>query len=385
MPYGKKISPEGQKIDFNHVYSRLIRPAVAAAGLDPVRSDTIERSGYIHRRMIEAIYRADAAVVDISFLNANVFYELGIRHSLRRCVTVLVRAKGTSIPFNIQSLDVIEYDPKQPAEVIGVVSRYLRNGIKSDATDSLVHEILDLTVLTPPVVLRRRDRLSFRLKKPPNKKITIVAGDIRGTAGIDVWVNSENTNMQMARFFDGSISAIIRYLGSKRDATGNVVEDTIAEELAKVVRDRVVVPGTVVPTQPGELRRTHKVKWIFHAASVMGVPGKGYTPIVNIESCVSAAMAMADERTTRNDPIRSILFPLMGSGGSRVKPGDSVFRLIEAAVLFMEDNPDCAVREACFLAYTERDWKACMAAVDRLKDRQGRLASAALQSGIGPG
>jgi len=40
----------------------------------------------------------------------------------------------------------------------------------------------------------------------------MITGDIQNIKEIDVWVNSENTNMQMARHFERSISAIIRYL-----------------------------------------------------------------------------------------------------------------------------------------------------------------------------
>src|SRR4030095_12970976 len=53
---------------------------------------------------------ADIVVVDITTSNANVYYELGIRHALAKGVTVLIRRKGTTIPFNIQGLQVVEYD-----------------------------------------------------------------------------------------------------------------------------------------------------------------------------------------------------------------------------------------------------------------------------------
>lgn len=51
--------------------------------------------------MFEQIAMDDIAIVDITTLNPNVFYELGIRHALRKGVTVLMKKVGSSIPFNI--------------------------------------------------------------------------------------------------------------------------------------------------------------------------------------------------------------------------------------------------------------------------------------------
>ena len=60
--------------------------------------------------------------------------------------------------------------------------------------------------------------------------------------------------MQMPRFFEGSISATIRYYGAKRDFAGRVVDDTIADELKHAMGGVTdVVPGTVVVTGAGEL------------------------------------------------------------------------------------------------------------------------------------
>jgi exonuclease III len=95
----------------------------------------------------------------------------------------------------------------------------------------------------------------FRLRNATGKHIGILTGDLQFVQEkIDIWVNSENTNMQMARFYDRSGSAVIRYFGAKRDDRGRVVEDTIAIELAKVMGgDASVDPGTIIVTTAGEL------------------------------------------------------------------------------------------------------------------------------------
>jgi hypothetical protein len=132
------------------------------------------------------------------------------------------------------------------------------------------------------------------------KRIGIVRGNLRhvnlGAAfhrrKIDIWVSSENINMEMARPHDRSVSGLIRYLGAKKDDTGTVLEDTIANELrAKMQGRQLVNPGEVVSTGAGALESTHEVKRIYHAASVYGVVGEGFHAIAPVEQCITNALA----------------------------------------------------------------------------------------------
>jgi hypothetical protein len=52
---------------------------------------------------------ADLVVADISIHNANVFYELGIRHALRDRATVLIRARIDEVPFDLKRERYLSY------------------------------------------------------------------------------------------------------------------------------------------------------------------------------------------------------------------------------------------------------------------------------------
>src|SRR4051795_12032243 len=106
MPFGEKKDLDGQDIDFDDIYRFFFKKAIEDLGIECIRCDEIQEAGSIHEKMFEHIYQADVVVVDITTSNANVYYELGVRHSLARRVTVLIRRKGTVIPFNIQGLQV---------------------------------------------------------------------------------------------------------------------------------------------------------------------------------------------------------------------------------------------------------------------------------------
>jgi len=102
MPFGRKPDGTGVSIDFDAVYNQLFAPAIRDAGLEPIRADEEMTGGVVHKPMFERLILCDYAVADLTLANANVFYELGVRHAVRPYSTVLVFASGTRLPFDLQ-------------------------------------------------------------------------------------------------------------------------------------------------------------------------------------------------------------------------------------------------------------------------------------------
>jgi hypothetical protein len=109
MPFGKKPDAGGAMIDFDAVYKNLIAPAVQEAGLAPIRADEEMGGGIIHKPMFERLVLCEYAVADLTTANANVFYELGIRHAARPWSTVLLFAEGGRLPFDVAPLRAMPY------------------------------------------------------------------------------------------------------------------------------------------------------------------------------------------------------------------------------------------------------------------------------------
>lgn len=101
MPFGRKSDATGTSIDFDAVYEQLIAPAIQAAELEPIRADDEMTGGIVHKPMFERLILCEYAVADLTFANANVFYELGVRHAVRPYSTVLIFASGTRLPFDV--------------------------------------------------------------------------------------------------------------------------------------------------------------------------------------------------------------------------------------------------------------------------------------------
>jgi len=109
MPFGKKPDVSGVMIDFDAVYKELIAPAIEEAGLESIRADEEVTGGIIHKPMFERLILCEYAVADLTSANANVFYELGLRHAVRPWSTVLLFAEGGRLPFDVAPLRAIPY------------------------------------------------------------------------------------------------------------------------------------------------------------------------------------------------------------------------------------------------------------------------------------
>ena len=371
MPYGKKPDGNGNEIDFDEVYEAAIVKAVEAARLTPIRCDKIEEAGSIHRDMFEHIFQDPVAIVDITTLNANVFYELGARHALKDSVTVLIRRRDVEPPFNIQGLRVISYPGQDGGyqETIDTIKRFIENGLNQahkEHVDSPIREVLNhLRAQDKSNPIKDLQTFAYRLKTDPRRQIAVMTGDIRERSGIDVWVNSENTYMLMARFFDRSLSAVIRYLGARKNEFDEVIEDTIAKELAaaKGTEREVVPPGAVLVTSAGALAETHKVKKIFHVAAVQpNQVGDGWKAVDNVDRCVATCLRKAD--ALRDDDLRSIVFPMLGTGAGGLNVYEIAPLLLQQVVSYFILNPQCTVERVNFLAWNGRDLEACMHALD---------------------
>lgn len=143
---GKPAEP-AIKIDFTEVYNLLIKPALTKSGCMPFRADEEPAAGDIRTDMYFELVTADIIVADISILNANVYYELGLRHGVAPRGVLMIHGGWSSPPFDITPDRRFEYDGKLFANAkderddawnvrlvaeVEKLSKTLRNAIEAD-------------------------------------------------------------------------------------------------------------------------------------------------------------------------------------------------------------------------------------------------------------
>jgi tetratricopeptide (TPR) repeat protein len=147
------VRPFGTKsgIDFDRVEAELIAPALDRLGITGRTTGQIRRQGNIRTDMFQLLAVSDLVVADISIHNANVYYELGMRHGLRDRLTFLLHArvadddlvaKTDEVPFDLKTDRYLTYDPADPAAALDDLVLGLRETIDARVIDSPAFQLV---------------------------------------------------------------------------------------------------------------------------------------------------------------------------------------------------------------------------------------------------
>ena len=143
--FGVKKDSVGNAIDFEAVHSQLIAPAIERCGLGGGTTAEVVDAGNIRADMFALILEADVVICDITIHNANVFYELGVRHALRKKHTVLIKGNPSAdvTPFDLSTDRYLAYDVATPAATLDALVRSIQDGLNGQrATDSPIFLML---------------------------------------------------------------------------------------------------------------------------------------------------------------------------------------------------------------------------------------------------
>ena len=130
------------------IFENTIKPAIDDSGFNYECSRASLTMGNIINDIIDNLNRSEVVIADLTDRNPNVFYELGVRHSLRN-VTILITQRMDDIPFDLQPYAVIKYDwkTKQGKESfkqdIAKVLSEIERDPNSDNTKSPVRHYLE--------------------------------------------------------------------------------------------------------------------------------------------------------------------------------------------------------------------------------------------------
>lgn len=114
MGFGKKMDYEsGKEVNLDEMYLKVIKKVFSEnfPKFELVRADEIMTSSIIDVEMYTLLLNADLVIADITTLNPNAIYELGVRHALKPYTTVIIRSKSDkSLPFDINHNRVFTYE-----------------------------------------------------------------------------------------------------------------------------------------------------------------------------------------------------------------------------------------------------------------------------------
>ena len=144
MPFSstKRHTTEG----WTEIFDDVHKPAITGSRLGYKCERSKIGTGSFIKDILLQLNQADVVLADLTDMNPNVFYELGVRHALKNR-TILVSQTMDDVPSDLKQYGVITYgtSPKSVAEYKKKISETLKN-IRNDPdrADNPVSDYLNL-------------------------------------------------------------------------------------------------------------------------------------------------------------------------------------------------------------------------------------------------
>ena len=174
-PIGDEGSEE--RIRSDQILKHIIRPAAEECGYKAVRADEISEPGIITTQIIDHLMNDDLVIADLTGHNPNVFYELAVRHAVRKPVVQMIAA-GERIPFDVAAARTIQVDHHNldsveaaKEEMVKQIKAAESNPANVDTPLSTAIQIKDLKASENPL-------------EKSYAEIIEMLQDIRGTLGV---------------------------------------------------------------------------------------------------------------------------------------------------------------------------------------------------------
>ena len=112
MGFGKKMDYENSKeVDLDTIYKKVIKELFTKdlTDYELIRADEIAGSSIIDVSMYTLLMKADLVIANITTLNPNAIYELGVRHALKPYSTIIMAEEKCKIPFDLNHSRFLVY------------------------------------------------------------------------------------------------------------------------------------------------------------------------------------------------------------------------------------------------------------------------------------
>ena len=239
MPFNRKPTGRAEEnvpaeIDFDALWDRVYRPVLAEKGYEAVRADR-DVGALIIAEMIQRLTLADLVVADITLPNANVYYEIGVRHAAKRDGCVLVGADWARPTFDVDQMRQLRFplsDGDVGEEAATAASASLREGL--DALAAGISPVFGAVNGYPTPKLEEQTAFAAAVKE-----LSRFQADVRA-------IRATPKTQREPR-----VRALLDEYGARP-----VVRDVVVLQLLELVRDHLGFPAVLdyIETLPARFR-----------------------------------------------------------------------------------------------------------------------------------
>ena len=165
-----------RQIDFDKIYEEFVKPAIIRAEFEPLIENEESSFGVIHKTMYEKIVLCEFCIADLTNLNPNVYYELGMRYAVKPFTTIpIIASSHFHLPFDIGPNRTFVYNVDKDFHLsdkendINKLAGILQEAKKGRATDSPLYDLINGIAFQNSVAHEKTD--IFREKVRYDEKI----------------------------------------------------------------------------------------------------------------------------------------------------------------------------------------------------------------------
>ncbi|MQT14082.1 hypothetical protein [Segnochrobactrum spirostomi] len=150
------------RIHADWLFDGIIAPSIKtiAPDMEIIRADKIATPGIITSQIIIELIRAKLVIADLTHLNPNALYEIGIRHALNTPI-IHMHMEGTKLPFDVASFRSIPYSYKRHGDI----------GKAKDALQAYAASTLEEKHQVDNPVTSARGRIEFSSRATPPERM----------------------------------------------------------------------------------------------------------------------------------------------------------------------------------------------------------------------
>ncbi len=146
-PKGSNTRERSEKV-FRHIIGRALE------NFEIIRADDIKKPGQITMQIIENIVESPILIADLTDNNANVFYELALRHALGKpAILIIQEDQIKKVPFDIKDMRIIPYkleDPDSIEEARKEITEYAKAIEDKISSGNIISNYVTLAPVSEP-------------------------------------------------------------------------------------------------------------------------------------------------------------------------------------------------------------------------------------------
>ena len=252
-PLGKKDSVERKRSDI--ILKHVISKVVNKFGYVTVRADKISKPGIITSQIVDHILNDHLVIADLTGQNPNVFYELAIRHVIKKPIIQMIQ-QGEKIPFDVSTQRTIEIDHTNldsVEEAKGELEKQIK-AVEKDPSlvDSPVSVAINLSSLKESA--DPEQTALFELQS----SLSLIKNDIREIRNI-VANPLQNHESNKGQYYE-SLHPSDRIISRRSSPLSGEYEDVYVTTNGKIIRKKVPLKYRV---DPEESKKSKKKKVEF--------------------------------------------------------------------------------------------------------------------------